>query len=123
MEPAQQDIFTLDRIQLLLALLQGKEGLAAQVLGENGVTTNEVTARIEKFDGGMSLDPSIKIKFTPRAERIIALACAEAKRGKRRTVEPEDLLFGILSEEAGVGMKILIDMGIDRNQILARLRC
>jgi ATP-dependent Clp protease ATP-binding subunit ClpC len=93
------------------------------VLGENGVTTNEVTARIEKFDGGMSLDPSIKIKFTPRAERIIALACAEAKRGKRRTVEPEDLLFGILSEEAGVGMKILIDMGIDRNQILARLRC
>ncbi len=93
------------------------------MLGENGVTTNEVTARIEKFDGGMSLDPSIKIKFTPRAERIIALACAEAKRGKRRTVEPEDLLFGILSEEAGVGMKILIDMGIDRNQILARLRC
>jgi ATP-dependent Clp protease ATP-binding subunit ClpC len=59
--------------------------------------------------------------FTPRAQRVLALARAEAHRLNHNYVGTEHLLLGLVQEGEGLAAKALLDLGITPQQVRDRL--
>ena len=71
---------------LLLALLHESKGVAAEVLGNLEIDTNEVRETIEGIIDNGDRIPSDEIAFTPRAKKVIELAKDEAQSMKHHYV-------------------------------------
>jgi ATP-dependent Clp protease ATP-binding subunit ClpA len=64
--------------------------------------------------------------FAPRAKKVLELSLREALRLRHNYIGTEHILLGLIREGKGVGALILVDMGIDledlRRRVLAVLR-
>lgn len=84
---------------LLIGLLREGNGVAAGVLSQNGVTTEQLKDLVEQL---IACDGNVGIKerdgFTPHAERILNSASLEANHFGMKQIGTEHLLLGILDE-------------------------
>jgi ATP-dependent Clp protease ATP-binding subunit ClpA len=109
--------------QMLLAILQDADCLAAKTLIARGITLDAARTEAEKITGTLRRDLGLEaLRNTPKTDRIIALAHAEAQRQKRKETDVEDLLFGLLKEDGGVAMQVLENSGVDRVQLRTSLQ-
>jgi ATP-dependent Clp protease ATP-binding subunit ClpC len=110
---------------LLLGLLR-EEGIAARVLGELGVSVDEVRAQVGRIvgQGDEEVDTG-QIPFTPRAKKVLELALREARALGHQYIGTEHVLLGLVRENSGVAARILLDFGADaetiRNEIIRLL--
>ena len=58
-----------------------------------------------------------EISFSPRAQRVIAIAGVHAKKLNQNVIGVEHLLLGILSEDSGLGHNIFQLAGIDTDKL------
>ena len=82
---------------LLIGLLREEEGLASQVLVQNGVTEEKVMRLVEQLITGGNVEVADVIDYTPRSRRILELAGREALRFRpRRSAQSicSSLFFG-----------------------------
>jgi len=99
---------------LLLGLLKEDEGIAAQILINIGLKLDQVRSRILEVMG--EKDPEVgeqdpEVPWSARTRSVAKRAVAEAVRLGSRSVDPEHVLLGILSEN-GPGAGLLSAAGI-----------
>jgi hypothetical protein len=106
---------------LLLALFDAPDGLAAQLLGEAGVTRSTVEARILALIKPGPATEERKLPFTPRAKMAVQNAVTEALQLGHNYVGTEHLLLGLFIERQAVAAKILVELGASYDMCKARI--
>ena len=102
---------------LLLGLLRENESMAAQVLGEMGVSLDAVRAQVVEIVGTRATAPSGRIPFTPPAKKVLELSLREALQLGTDYIGTEHLLLGLIREGEGVGAQILVRLGQDLDSV------
>lgn len=59
--------------------------------------------------------------LTPRAQRVLTLAQAEARRLDHNYLGTEHLLLGLVQEGEGLAVKALLDLGVTPQQVREHL--
>lgn len=105
---------------LLLALLQSAGGMAAQLLGEFGITRTTAEAQILTLikRGTQSLQDNPP--FTPRATGVVREATSEALRLGHNYVGTEHLLLALFNDEDAIASKVLAAVGARYEIVAAR---
>jgi ATP-dependent Clp protease ATP-binding subunit ClpC len=110
---------------ILLGLLREQEGLAARVLESLDITVERVRAQVVRIVAAGEEVASGQIPFTPRAKKVLDLALGEAAGLGHNHVGTEHMLLGLVRENDGVAVRILLDFDADgekiRNEILRML--
>ncbi|MDO8686413.1 MAG: ATP-dependent Clp protease ATP-binding subunit [Clostridiales bacterium] len=104
---------------LLLGLVAEGSGVAARVLQAQGVTPEKVIEEIEALIGKGPNTLTQTSGFTPRTKRVIELSIREAKGQGSNYIGTEHLLIGIMREGESVAVRILIDLGVDPQKLIA----
>ena len=109
---------------VFLAIAQAPEGVAREVLGEIGVNTHALVARIRShLDRSPKLSHDVvQIYTTPRIVGLLDAANREADRLKDQFVGVEHLLIAVADVRDGEAAAILGEYGISRERIYAALR-
>jgi ATP-dependent Clp protease ATP-binding subunit ClpC len=102
---------------LLLGLLRGGEGVAAQVLESFDVTLEAARARVGQIVGQGDDRSAGKIPFTPRAKKVLELSLREAKSLGHTYIATEHLLLGLVRENNGVAISILLEFDADAAKV------
>jgi ATP-dependent Clp protease ATP-binding subunit ClpA len=107
---------------LLLGLLRVEDGVAATVLRSFDVTPERVQAEIERIIGrGEDQKAAGEIPFTPRAKKVLELALREALSLDHDYIGTEHILLGIVRENGGVAARILLESGVEAEDVRAKL--
>jgi ATP-dependent Clp protease ATP-binding subunit ClpA len=119
LERAAQEARSLDhnyvgQEHLLIALAADEGTTGAKVLTQFGVTIDRVrTAVIMTVGRGHSNWPAPEEhRLTPRAVKVMDLAVEEARRLNHYHIGTGHLLLGLLREETGMAMGLLITLGV-----------
>jgi ATP-dependent Clp protease ATP-binding subunit ClpA len=108
-----------------LGLLREEEGLAARVLESLDITVERVRAQVVRIVGSGEEATSGQIPFTPRAKKVLELALREALSLGHNEIATEHILLGLVRENEGVAMRILLDFDADaetvRNEVIRML--
>src|SRR5207237_5965871 len=62
-----------------------------------------------------------QIPFTPRAKKVLELALREALGLGHNYIGTEHILLGIVRENNGVAARILLDFGVEAEEVNAKL--
>jgi len=110
---------------ILLGLLREEEGLPARVLESLDITIERVRTQVIRIVGAGEEATSGQIPFTPRAKKVLELAMREALSLGHNYIGTEHILLGLLRENEGVAVRILLDFDADaekvRNEMLRML--
>ena len=110
---------------LLLGVLREEEGIAARVLEGLGVAVEEVRAQVAGIVGIGDEAGTGQIPFTPRAKKVLELSLREALSLDHNDIGTEHILLGLVRENEGIAMQVLLDRGVDadnvRNEIMMML--
>ncbi len=103
---------------ILLALLREGEGVAAAVMLNLGVNSEQLKRRIEEMipRGGGTLLMG-EMPFNLSARRAMEHAVGEARSLQHNYVGTEHLLLGILDEPEGIAAKALASLGVDGEMV------
>lgn len=102
---------------ILLGLIGENTGIAAKVLKSIGVNLTDAQSEVEKIIGQGSGFVAKEIPFTPRAKRLLALALEEAEYLKHSYISTEHLLLGLLTDGAGVAVRVLNNLGVNLQEL------
>jgi len=103
---------------ILLGLIREGEGVAAAVLENLGISSENVRHEIEKsVKTGPSTLISGDIPFTPKAKKVMELSMDEAVALGHNYVGTEHLLLGLLREGEGIASQVLLNLGLDLNKV------
>ena len=105
---------------LLLGLLRVGSGVAAAVLGEYGVTADNIEEQMKKSIGVGTPTRLSPDYFTPRAKRVIESAIAGCAGLGKKFVGTEHLLIAILSEGESYAIRFLSELGVDVPALTSR---
>ena len=109
---------------ILLGLMALGEGIAIDVLGELGVTPDNVRFAVEQAirhgDGDTQTIGSRA--YTPRAKKIFHMAMAEAVATNQEVVGTEHLLLALMRESEGVAAQVLSSLGVTADTFMAKYR-
>jgi ATP-dependent Clp protease ATP-binding subunit ClpA len=117
----------------------------AEALKTIGIDLNAVLANIERSLGPDAWVPTVlperrgllrrrkqvqtdsrRARFGPRAKKVLELSLRESLRLQSNSIGTEHLLLGLIREGSGLGAKILVDSGVNleelREATLDRLR-
>jgi ATP-dependent Clp protease ATP-binding subunit ClpC len=64
---------------------------------------------------------SADVRFTDQARKVMQLANAAAQRRKHEYIGTEHILLGLIDEGSGVAVHVLGKLGIDPNELAARV--
>ena len=106
---------------LLLALFKAPDGLAAQLLGEAGITRPMVEEQIAALIKPGTASEERKLPFTPRAKAVVRNAVHEALQLGHRYVGTEHLLLGLFTDGNAVAAKVLVELGASLDASRARI--
>ena len=102
---------------ILLGLLREDQGLAARVLENLDITVERVRGQVVRIVGsGEEVTPG-QIPFTPRAKKVLELALREAQHLGHDYIGTEHILLGLVRENDGVAVRILLDFNADSEKI------
>jgi ATP-dependent Clp protease ATP-binding subunit ClpA len=108
---------------LLLGLLLETEGVASQVLHKMDITADFVRDTIRQATPPENR--GVEPKLTRGAKRVLELASDEARRMRHNYIGTEHLLLALLRERDGLAAEILLDVGLNledvRNQVMGYL--
>jgi ATP-dependent Clp protease ATP-binding subunit ClpA len=109
---------------ILLGLLREQQGLAGRVLESLGLTVERVRAQVVRI-GGSGEEPSLgQIPITPQAKQVLEMAPGEALSLGHDYVATEHVLLGLLRDDQGVAVRILLDCDVDlpdlRDEVIVR---
>jgi ATP-dependent Clp protease ATP-binding subunit ClpC len=107
--------------QILVGLIAEDTSLAASVLKEFNLTLSAIGREIEKIMGRGSGFVGTEIPFTPKAKQILQQSIQNANQLQEDYVAPEHLLLALTQDRAGVAAKVLKNLGVDLDQLRARL--
>jgi hypothetical protein len=109
---------------ILIGLLREEQGLAARVLESHGVTVERVRAQVVRIVASGEEPSSGQIPFTPQAKQVLETALREALSLGHDDVATEHVLLGLLRDDEGVAVRILLDCDIDlpdlRDEVIVR---
>ncbi len=113
-----------DAEHILMALLQQEQATPAAVLSELGAPADAMRARLHAFLDTIPklAHESNQVFMTPRAERVLARAKAEADRFNDEFVSSEHLLIALTQEEDGATARVLREYGVDAEKVYGALR-
>ena len=106
---------------LLIGLIKEGSGVAARVLTNQGVTEEKVLKEVEGLIGRGEETGQQPLGFTPRTKRVLELSFREARRMGHNYIGTEHLLLGILKEGESVAVRVLLDLGVDPQKMLAEV--
>jgi ATP-dependent Clp protease ATP-binding subunit ClpC len=111
---------------LLLGLIKLGQGVAVNVLQKMGLDLERVRMEVEKHVGSPPDTKMIgNIPYTPRVQKVLALAAKEAKALNHSYIGTEHILLGLLREGEGIAAQVLKSLEVDparvRNEILKEL--
>jgi Clp amino terminal domain, pathogenicity island component len=111
---------------ILLGLYEPARGLAAQILGEAGITRAGVEERIlHVAPRGPAIGAESEPPFTPRAAASLAQAVEEALSLGHNYVGTEHLLLALFADPKALAAKLLSDSEANyddfRNQVIEKL--
>ena len=106
---------------LLLGLLRETDGVAATVLRALGLEVGKVRAAVEFIVGAGENGASHEIDLTPRAEKVIELAVAEARQLRHHYIGTEHLLLGMVQEGESVAVGVLESLGVNLSKVRMRV--
>ncbi len=111
---------------LLLGLTLLGEGVGFEVLRKFGLDFETVRLEVEKQVGNRPDEKcSGPIPYTPRVEKVLAIAAKEARAINTYYVGTEHILMALLREGEGVAAQVLKSLGVDheltRQEILKTL--
>ncbi|MBQ7900622.1 MAG: ATP-dependent Clp protease ATP-binding subunit [Clostridia bacterium] len=107
---------------LLAAIAKEGTSLVAQALEEQNITYEEICDKITEYttpDGAGISGGNLPI--TPRCRTILEMSHTESRRNGAMLISPEHLLLAILREGRSVAAKILGDLNLDINAMIAAI--
>jgi len=103
---------------LLAGLLTQKTGVAAGLLGANGITREAVMEMIGKLiEGGKHLPNDFDLPLTPRSKRILEMSLSESIRLGHNFIGTEHILLALLRDADSVAVKILLNLGLNLQKL------
>ena len=101
---------------LLLGILREDEGLGARVLRRRGVNEDSLVQEIRRLRGhGLASEPPQSL--TPRARTAVEQAARDSEAMHTHYIGTEQLLLGILRQSECTGMRVLLALGLDPNEL------
>ena len=108
---------------LLLGLLSETEGAAGRVLEEFQVDGKKLVELIDKLvtpaEVGNATEIEMKPAYSPRTEKVLESAVAEAQNSGCEKAGTEHLLLAMLRETDCVGTRLLYTMGVNIQKLYA----
>ncbi len=102
---------------IVIGLLREGTGVAAKVLERADITEEKVIDKVTELTGsGEALSPETELPLTPRTKRILQIAAMEAQSMGHSYIGTEHLLMAILREGDSVGVRVLVELGLDINR-------
>lgn len=104
---------------LLLALSLEHSGVAAELLDQFHVTSDDLRAEIERFTGYGTLavaDSHEYLPASPKLRTILSLAAQTARQLNAERVGTEHLLLALLSDETILSSRILFNLDVNLQQ-------
>src|SRR5262245_5030818 len=103
---------------ILLGLVKEGSGVAANVLKNLDIDLRRIRLEVEKIvQSGSEPIPLGKLPPTPRVKKVIEHAIEEARHFNHNYVGTEHLLLGLIREEEGVAVQVLLGLGLSRTMI------
>ena len=107
---------------LILGLAQEPDGVASRILAENGVTA----AHLEEMITQLNIHPgSLALLdhegYSPRCQKVLNIAHAQAKKYRSDQTGTEHILLAIILEKENVAVKILEAVGANTSKIYFEL--
>ena len=108
---------------ILLALLSEEDGVPARILGELGVSTDAVKARLHQLleASPKLVPPANQIHTTPRTQRLLETAREESRRLNDEYISVEHLFIAAIREPQGDSAMVSQEFGIDQEQVYQAL--
>ena len=103
---------------ILVGLLKEDTGVAAKVLADNGVETEQVMDMIQDliaFENGVAVKD--REGYSPRAARILEEAHSQAARFGQKQTGTEHLLLALIKEGENVAVRLLNTLGANVQKI------
>ena len=97
---------------ILYGLTAEGAGVAARVLENQGINSEDVKSKIEELIG-VEEPTEETLGFTPRTKRIIENSYIEARKLGYNYIGTEHLLIGIIKEGDSVAVRILLDLNVN----------
>ena len=113
------------RARILRYLGSGEEGLDPEALAAIGIDLDQVRRATEASFGQGALAPrprrrpSGHLPFTGRAKKVLELSLREAIRLKHAHIGSGHILLGLIREDEGLAARVLVDAGIDLQDLRA----
>lgn len=105
---------------LLVGLVHDGSGLAGRLLHAVGVTPQQVSQAVERVGRG-AVAPTTEPRLVPRMVQVLDYAAEAQAQGGQPFLGSEHLLLGLLREGHGMALTILRDLGINAQQLEAKL--
>ncbi len=103
---------------IVAGLIKEGSGVAAKVLEKADITEEKVTDKIVELTGSNEpLDAETELPLTPRTKRVLQLAAIEARDMGHNYIGTEHLLMAILRDGESVGVRVLVSLGLNINQV------
>ena len=102
---------------ILYGLACEENGVASKVLGNQGITPEDILDKIEELLGAQIKENFSVLGFTPRTKKILENSYVEAKKLSSNFIGTEHLLIGILKENDSLAIRILKDLDVEIEDI------
>jgi len=101
---------------LLLGLLAESDGIAAQSLGDLGITHDDARVRVEEMVGRGEAPSEGHIPFTADAKKTLEMGLRESIGLGHRYIGTEHILLGLLAMPDTIACRAVESMGVDPGQ-------
>jgi predicted GNAT family acetyltransferase len=102
---------------LLLGLTRVPDGVGAKILVRLGISLESVENETRQQVTRGTANMGQAMQLTPRAEKVIDLAYAEAGLLNNNYIGAEHLLLGLIREGEGLAAKLLVKLGADLERV------
>lgn len=102
---------------LLLSLMREEGGFAGRVLRDMGLDSRRVEELVKRLWKADERSTSSHLDLSLGTKKALELAVDEARRMGHNYIGSEHLLLGLLRQQEGIALDILLQLGLDRETI------